>query len=168
MGGCVRSALLGPNELAPIANLDGADGRADPLSAGVLCRDVLDDSPQIRTAENRGGAGNGSVGATSCKEIIRTPQRRIGRISNHGARSSRVLAPDAAPTELTTIFVLAAITISLPRRWLLGLLFQRIVGPPEVVEDVLPTGVIDGKRGKPVLLKISGPPGAIGVPGRRK
>jgi hypothetical protein len=51
VGSCVRSALLGPNECASIANPDGADGWADSFSTGVLRRDVLDDSPQIRTAE---------------------------------------------------------------------------------------------------------------------
>jgi hypothetical protein len=55
LGGCVRPALVGANERTPIANPDGADGRADSFSAGVLRRDVLDDSPQIPTGEGCSG-----------------------------------------------------------------------------------------------------------------
>ena len=52
-----------------------------------------------------------------------------------------------------------------PTELLVCLLFCLIIGPTEVAEDVLPIRIIDGKRRKPVFLKVSCPPCAVGVPG---
>lgn len=55
-----------------------------------------------------------------------------------------------------------------PKRVLLCFLFRLIIGPTEVAEDVIPIRIIDGKRRKPVFLKVPCPPCAVGVPGRCK
>jgi hypothetical protein len=57
LGGCLRAALLGPDEHPPTADSDRAYGRFDPLRACFLCRHVLDVASEIRTVERLAFAG---------------------------------------------------------------------------------------------------------------
>jgi hypothetical protein len=47
LGGCIWTALLGSADLASTADSRGANGCADPISACLLRRDVLDAVPEV-------------------------------------------------------------------------------------------------------------------------
>ena len=53
LGGCIWTAFLDPGEYSPTTGSGSAYGCADPISASIVCGDVLDGVPEIRTVEGR-------------------------------------------------------------------------------------------------------------------